>query len=125
VVRCLKSTISLQEPFYHLDPPEALSASVHEFVKVCLDISDETAKLAWITLSKVAWNFEATEAEEEALQYKYVELFMEHGLSRGISTSELSPSVVLEHNDRPRCDDEAKSDNKYNYFKGYAKPVFN
>jgi hypothetical protein len=52
LVRCLKSTIALQEPSYHLDPPEALSASVHEFVKVCLDISDETAKLAWITLRK-------------------------------------------------------------------------
>ena len=38
LVRCLKSTIALQEPSnYHLDPPEALSKSVHEFVKVCLD----------------------------------------------------------------------------------------
>lgn len=93
MVRCLKSTIALQEPSHHLGPPKALSASVHEFVKVCLDISDEMAKLAWITLSKVAWNFDATEAEEEALQHKYVKFFMEHGLSRGLSTS--SPSVIL------------------------------
>jgi len=28
LVRCLKSTIALQEPSYHLDPPEALSVSV-------------------------------------------------------------------------------------------------
>ena len=48
VVRCLKSTISLQEPSYHLDPPEALSASVHEFIKGCLDISDK--RPSWLGL---------------------------------------------------------------------------
>lgn len=55
----LKPTISLMEASYHLDPPEYLTVATHEFLKVCLNISDETAKLAWATLRKLTWSFEA------------------------------------------------------------------
>jgi len=94
LVCCLKPTIALQEASFHLDPPESLTAPIHEFLKVCLSMSDETAKLAWAVLQKVAWSFEATEAEEDLLQHKYINLFMEHGLSRKISESYLSISSI-------------------------------
>ncbi|KIM74972.1 hypothetical protein PILCRDRAFT_827681 [Piloderma croceum F 1598] len=39
LIRCLKPTIALQEASYHSDPPESLTVSTHEFLKVCLAIS--------------------------------------------------------------------------------------
>lgn len=39
LVRCLNPTIALQEASYHSDPPESLTVSIHEFLKVCLAIS--------------------------------------------------------------------------------------
>lgn len=81
LICCLKPTIALQQASYLLDPPESLSEPVHEFLKICLSIPDEAAKLAWAVLRKLAWDFEATEVDEEALHHKYVKLFMEHGLS--------------------------------------------
>jgi CxC5 like cysteine cluster associated with KDZ transposases len=86
LVRCLKPSIALQEASYHPGPPASLTASIHEFLKVCLDISDDTAKLAWTAFRDLAWAFEGTEGDIEALHHKYIRLFMEHGLSRGIST---------------------------------------
>ena len=85
LVRCLKPTIALQEASYHLNPPECLSVSIHEFLKICLDMSDDTSKLAWAIFRDLAWEFEGAEDEVDTLQHKYIKLFMEHGLSRGIS----------------------------------------
>jgi len=87
LIRCLKpSIVALQEASYHHDPPDSLTVSIHEFLKVCLDISDDTAKLAWAVFRDLAWTFEGTDGDIDALQHKYIKLFMEHGLSRGIST---------------------------------------
>ena len=87
LIRCLKPSIALQQTSYHRDPPDSLSVSIHEFLKVCLDISDDTAKLAWAVSRNLAWAFEGTDKDIDALQHKYIKLFMEHGLSRGISMS--------------------------------------
>lgn len=84
LLRCLKPTIALQRPSYDSSPPDSLTANVHEFLKVCLDISDDTAKLAWTSLRELAWTSPVTEVEADALRYKYIKLFMQHGLSRGI-----------------------------------------
>lgn len=89
ITRLLKPTISLMEASYHLDPPEYLTVATHEFLKVCLNISDETAKLAWATLRKLAWSFEATKLEVDAMRQKYAILFLEHGIPRGISKSSI------------------------------------
>lgn len=85
LVRCLKSTISLQEASFAVGPPESLSVPVHEFLQVSLSISDDAAKLAWAVLRQVAWDFEGTESELSALRQKYIRTFMEHGLARKIS----------------------------------------
>ena len=87
LIRCLKPSIALQQASYHRDPPDSLTVSIHEFLKVCLDISDDTAKLAWAVSRNLAWAFEGTDEDIDALQHKYIKLFMEHGLSRGISMS--------------------------------------
>ena len=84
LVRCLRPSIALQEASYHPGPPASLTVSIHEFLKVCLDISDDTAKLAWAAFRDLAWAFEGTEEDMDALHHKYIKLFMEHGLSRGI-----------------------------------------
>jgi hypothetical protein len=86
LVRCLRPLIALQEALYHPGPPASLTVSIHEFLKVCLDISDDTAKLAWAAFHDLAWAFEGTEEYIDALHHKYIKLFMEHGLSHGIST---------------------------------------
>ena len=86
LIRCLKPAIALQEPSYHLDPPKSLTVSIHEFMKVCLNISDDIAKLVWVLFRDLAWEFEGDEGDIDALHHKYINLFMEHGLSRGIST---------------------------------------
>lgn len=87
LISYLKPTIALQQASYHLDPPESPTVPIHEFIKVCLGMSDEATKQAWTALRTLAWAREVTEADEEALQHKYIGLFMEHGLSRGISES--------------------------------------
>jgi CxC5 like cysteine cluster associated with KDZ transposases len=84
-VQCLKPLIALQEASYHSGPPASLTVSIHEFLKVCLNISDNTAKLAWAAFRDLAWTFEGTEGDIDALHHKYIKLFMKHGLSRGIS----------------------------------------
>ena len=86
LVRCLKPLIALQEASYHSGPPNSLTVSIHEFLKVCLDISDDIAKLAWVAFRDLAWAFQGTDEDMDALHHKYIKLFMEHGLSRGIST---------------------------------------
>lgn len=91
LIKCLKPTIALQEASYHTEPPDSLTASVHEFLKVSLDISDDIAKIAWSALRTYAWDTELNEAERVGLQHKYIGDFMEHGLSRGISTCSWCP----------------------------------
>ena len=85
LVQCLKPLIVLQEASHHSGPPASLTVSIHEFLKVCLNISDNTVKLAWTAFHDLAWVFKVTEGDINALHHKYIKLFMEHGLSRGIS----------------------------------------
>ena len=85
VLNWQKPSIALQEALYHPGLPDFLMVSIHEFLKVCLDISDNTAKLVWAAFCDLAWAFEGTDEDMDALHHKYIKLFMEHGLSHGIS----------------------------------------
>lgn len=85
LARCLKPIIALQQPSFNLEPPESLTASVHEFIRSSLGLSDDSAKLAWIALRSLAWRSDVSSAEVNALQQKHIRLFLEHGLSREIS----------------------------------------
>jgi hypothetical protein len=65
-------------------PPPTLPANVHEFLKACFDIADETAKLAWAIFGDLAWSFEPTQEELKANRIKHVRLFLQYGLEHRI-----------------------------------------
>jgi len=56
--------------------------SIHELTKVCLNISDDISKLAWVIFCDLAWVFEGDDGEIDASHHKHVNLY---GLSHGIS----------------------------------------
>ncbi|KIM72850.1 hypothetical protein PILCRDRAFT_829561, partial [Piloderma croceum F 1598] len=59
-------------------PPERLPIAIHDFLKVCLGMEDDLAKLAWHTLRQIAWDVGSE--EEDICQHgcacmKYLKLF--------------------------------------------------
>ncbi|KAJ6461813.1 hypothetical protein C8R45DRAFT_1179095 [Mycena sanguinolenta] len=89
-------------------PPPTLPANVHEFLKACFDIPDETAKLAWAIFGDLAWYFEPSVEEQKANRVKHVKLFLKHGLENKIGVYSLSPPtrVCLD----PQCSQALHSD---------------
>jgi hypothetical protein len=87
LVRCLKPSLRLLQPSYDNRPPAALPNAPHDFLKVCLGVTDEVAKLAWATFRQLAWDNEDTNTWEwdASAHAKYAALFLEHGLIRGVS----------------------------------------
>jgi hypothetical protein len=90
LIRCLKPSISLRLSSFHEDPPDLLTLAEHDFLKACLQITDDVAKLAWATFSDVAWKTSPicetnNWAWNANAHVKYIGLFLEHGLCRGIS----------------------------------------
>jgi hypothetical protein len=87
LVRCLKPSLRLLLLSYDRDTPPTLPVATHDYLKVCLGVTDDIAKLAWATFRHLAWdNSEVNSWEWNANAHvKYVCLFLEHGLSRGIS----------------------------------------
>jgi|SRR5882762_4573129 hypothetical protein len=71
-VQCLKPLIALLEALYHSGSSASLTVPIHNFLRVCLDISDDTAKLAWAAFCNLAWAFEGTEQDIDALQSNYL-----------------------------------------------------
>ena len=76
VINWRKPLIALQEASYHPGPPDFLTVSIHEFLKVCLDILDDTAKLASAAFCDLACAFEGTDEDMNALHHKYIKLFI-------------------------------------------------
>jgi hypothetical protein len=98
LVRCLKPTITLLQPSSQTVSPETLSYNDHDFLKVCLGLTDDVAKLAWATFRDLAWNEENraySPGDDASMHIKYARLFLDHGLSRGISASLLLSFGVL------------------------------
>lgn len=72
------------------EPPANLPVAVHDFLKVCLHLDDEMAKLAWVTLRHAAWDFSAHEDHLLGRGHndiRYLRLFLKHGLCRGLGMS--------------------------------------
>ncbi|KAJ7278735.1 hypothetical protein C8J57DRAFT_1059649 [Mycena rebaudengoi] len=74
----------LQPSYQESVPPPTLPVRVHEFLKDCFDLPDETAKLAWEAFRVLVWSFKPTPQEQLAHRIKHVKLFLEYGLSRGL-----------------------------------------
>ncbi|KAK6993014.1 hypothetical protein R3P38DRAFT_2801462 [Favolaschia claudopus] len=72
-------------------PPESLPANVHEFLRACFDIPDETAKWAWEIFRHLAWAFNPGPEEQSANRLKHIKLFLVHGIPLNIGVYSLSP----------------------------------
>jgi hypothetical protein len=87
LVGILKPKLSRWYGPYQDDPPERLPVNVHEFLKLCLGMKDETAKIAWDTLRNLAWSA-SMEADglmaKTRAHTKYIKLFLKHGTCRGL-----------------------------------------
>lgn len=87
LIRLLKSSLRWEQASYQSGAPENLPLKVHDFLNASLNLSDDIGRLAWTSLRTVAWSHDLTPTEELAARTKYIELFLQHGLSRDISTS--------------------------------------
>ncbi|KAJ7933656.1 hypothetical protein B0H13DRAFT_1592224, partial [Mycena leptocephala] len=96
----LKPYLSAMQPSYRSDPPEFLPVDAHDFLKLCLGMTDEVVKRAWQQLRATAWAHDLTPMELAA-RTKHIELFLQHGLSRKIGVCTLEPPtrVCLD----PKC----------------------
>ena len=73
-------------------PPEHLPLATHDFLRLCLSLDDEMAKLAWATLQHIAWNSDPAARDLRKTvraRLKYLRLFLEHGTCRGIGMCSL------------------------------------
>jgi len=85
LVCLLKPTLSIIQPGCNpRSPPERLPINVHEFLRCCLGVDDETMKVAWRTLSRSAWGRDLGESFAAQLSGRYLQMFLDHGHSRGI-----------------------------------------
>jgi hypothetical protein len=69
LVALLRATpvLNYLQPSHQISvPPPTLPVRVHEFLKDCFDLPDETAKLAWEAFRVLAWAFEPTAEEQSA-----------------------------------------------------------
>jgi hypothetical protein len=87
LVQCLQPVISLLLPSFNLDAPETLPHAHHEFLRVCMGLPDDIAKLVWTTFRNLAWNDNPDDDNnfDPGKYIEYTPLFLEHGLSCGIS----------------------------------------
>lgn len=85
LVRLLKHDIERWQPVEFDGPPVRLSTATHDFLKLSLGLDDEIAKRAWDSLRHVAWeNGEEDVNQQVNSNLKYLNLFMKHGLCRGL-----------------------------------------
>jgi len=91
IVQLLKLTLRLYTRSDDKKPNERLPVNIHEFLKVSLKLDDREAKLAWESLRCVAWEMELTEEDLRSIGRRYLQLFLDHGISRGVAFYYLGP----------------------------------
>jgi hypothetical protein len=86
LIRILKPDLNCWQPPHQEGPPERLPLATHDFLKLCLNLEDELAKLAWHALRQIAWNagVEGEDIHQTCARLKYLHLFLKHGPCRGI-----------------------------------------
>ncbi|KAG6834471.1 hypothetical protein H0H93_009450 [Arthromyces matolae] len=99
LIRLLKPyLLTIKSPAFQVsaeESPEHLPRNVHDFLKLSMDLDDEVTKLAWLAVSPVAW---IVETDIETLRHsgqQYIQLFIDHGLARGIAFYHFAPPTVL------------------------------
>lgn len=59
LIRILKPILSRLRPAYYVDlPPESIPVNIHDFLLLCLDVSDECLEHLWATFKDLAWSDE-------------------------------------------------------------------
>ncbi|KAJ7457135.1 hypothetical protein B0H11DRAFT_1738737 [Mycena galericulata] len=91
LIQLLKPSLRWNQASYQVDPPDTLPVNIHNFLKICLNLADDVAKLAWEKLRVTAWSHYLSAVEELAARTKYMVLFLQHGLSRDIGIFSLEP----------------------------------
>jgi hypothetical protein len=61
---------------YRSHAPESLPIDAHDFLKLCLGVTDKVGKLAWQQLRTTAWAHDLTPMEELAARTKHIQLFL-------------------------------------------------
>jgi len=91
IVQLLKLTLRLYTRSDDKKPNEHLPVNIHKFLKVSPKLDDCEAKLAWESLCCVAWEMELTEEDLWSIGRRYLQLFLDHGISRGVAFYYLGP----------------------------------
>lgn len=88
-VNTLIDVITILRPYFDLPPfpacsgrPAQLSVEIHDFLKAILGVRDEEMKMIWESFGDYVWA-EVTNNPKPSLE-KYIQLFIDHGTSRGI-----------------------------------------
>ncbi|KAJ7125515.1 hypothetical protein C8R43DRAFT_1090555 [Mycena crocata] len=90
LIGLLKPALRWNQASYQTHPPDTLPVNVHDFLKLSLGLTDDITKRAWERLRQAAWE-DLSPAESLAARTKYITLFLQHGLSRGIGIYSLEP----------------------------------
>ncbi|KAJ7210572.1 hypothetical protein B0H12DRAFT_1278150 [Mycena haematopus] len=91
LVRLMKPYLSAMQPSYRPKAPESLPVNAHDFLNLCLGLTDDLGKLAWQEFRETAWSRDLSPTEELSARTKHIALFLEHGLSRQIGVYTLEP----------------------------------
>lgn len=90
LVRLIKPDLGRYAKSNGLEAPDRLPHNLHDFLKQCLGLQDETAKQAWSALGSLAWGVDKDSEEfrrSSCARTKYLKYFLQFGTSRGIGTS--------------------------------------
>jgi hypothetical protein len=72
---------------------ETLPVYIHDFLKACLDIPDDSLKLLWEVFGEMIWKAPHTQDLVDKLAPQYLEDFLSFGPSRGVGKCLYSTSV--------------------------------
>ncbi|KAF8060174.1 hypothetical protein FPV67DRAFT_1609768 [Lyophyllum atratum] len=113
--RVTKHTIVYSRPFLltlqasnNVGPPERLPVNVHDFLTVSMEFSDDLTKVAWEALRDLAWEVSLEIEDVRHMGRQYLQLFIDHGQSRGIAFYSICPPtrICLD----PRCIQKIRGD---------------
>ncbi|KAF7290011.1 hypothetical protein HMN09_01305800 [Mycena chlorophos] len=84
LLRLLKPALRWHQMSYDSEPLKALPSDYHDFLRDALNVTDDVCLDAWAYIGDVAWQRDLTATEQQAARAKYIHLFLQHGIRRGI-----------------------------------------
>lgn len=89
LIQLLKPTLLLYQPPGTLEhfPLTELPINVLEFLKRCLNIEHEIAKIIWEVLCPIAWRLDIPAGHKQVFGQRYLQFFLDHGEPLGLGKS--------------------------------------